>query len=189
MTGRVDNGRLLARGVIRHLRSLGFVALEQFVPAPGLRVDIIALGPKGEVWIIECKSSIADFRSDRKWQDYLQFCEQYFWAVDSDFPSEILPADTGLIIADPYDAHIRRMAPDIPIRPLPPARRKALTLKFARNAADRLQVLIDPRASDRFAPERGLYRKPPAKTSAENDPANDGLVENAANLVARIASP
>ncbi|MDE3239461.1 MAG: MmcB family DNA repair protein [Paracoccaceae bacterium] len=135
-------GQLLARGVCRHLLGHGFVSVVELVPAPGLRVDVMALGRKGEVWIVECKSSRADFTSDRKWQGYLEWCDRFFWAVDADFPTELLPEDSGLILADAYDAEILRMGPETK---LPGARRKAMTQKFARHAARRLQALRDPR--------------------------------------------
>lgn len=147
MTNELTAGQLLARGVCRHLRSFDFISIEEFVPTGGLRVDVMAMGPKGEIWVIECKSSKADFQSDSKWQGYLEWCDRYFWAVGSDFPSEMLPDDTGLIIADAYDAEILRIGPETK---LAPARRKKLTLKFARNAADRLQGFRDPRPSERF---------------------------------------
>jgi hypothetical protein len=134
-------GQLLARGVCRHLLSYDYVSVEELVPTPGRRVDVMALGPKGEIWIIECKSSRADFQSDNKWQDYLQWCDRYFWAVDQDFPSEILPNDTGLIVADAYDAAILRMGPE---HRLAPARRKSMIQKFARHAARRSQANRDP---------------------------------------------
>ena len=134
-------GQLLARGVCRHLRSLDFVCVEELVPTRGLRVDVMALGPKGEVWIVECKSSRADFQSDHKWQDYLEWCDRFFWAVDGDFPTELLPDGTGLIIADAYDGEVVRMAPE---DKLPAARRKVMVQKFARTAALRLQGLRDP---------------------------------------------
>jgi len=134
-------GQKLARGVARYLRSLGYASLEEFMPVRGLRVDVMALGPKGELWVIECKSSRADFQSDRKWQGYLEWCDRYFWAVDLEFPTDLLPEGTGLILADAYDAEIIRMALD---DPLAPARRKKLTLKFARDAARRLHGLRDP---------------------------------------------
>jgi hypothetical protein len=134
-------GQLLARGLCRHLLGHGFATVEELVPAPGLRVDVMALGPKGEVWVIECKSGLADFRSDRKWQGYLDWCDRFFWAVDADFPTEILPEETGLILADAYDAEIVRMGPETP---LAPARRKVMVQKFARHAALRLQALRDP---------------------------------------------
>ena len=75
-------GQLLARGVARHLVSHGFVCVEELVPARGLRVDVMALGPKGEIWVVECKSSRVDFTSDSKWQGYLEWCDRFFWAVD-----------------------------------------------------------------------------------------------------------
>ncbi|MGR3408516.1 MmcB family DNA repair protein [Roseovarius indicus] len=134
-------GQLLARGVCRHLAGHDFVCVEEFTPERGRRVDVMALGPKGEIWVIECKSSRADFMSDGKWEGYLDWCDRYFWAVDEAFPSELLPADTGLIMADAYDAKIIRMAPE---DKLPAARRTALTRRFARHAARRLQALRDP---------------------------------------------
>ena len=134
-------GQRLARGVCRHLRGLDFASLVEFIPAPGLRVDVMALGPRGEIWIVECKSSRVDFVSDRKWTGYLDWCDRFFWAVDIDFPGEILPLDAGLILADAFDAEIQRW-PET--RPLAAARRKALTLRFARVAASRLGALLDP---------------------------------------------
>lgn len=134
-------GQRLARGVARALRQSDFVSVEEMVPAPGLRVDLMALGPKGEIWVIECKSSRADFRADRKWQGYLEWCDRFFWAVDGDFPADLLPEGTGLILADAYDAEIVRMGPE---SPLPAARRKVMVQKFARHAALRLQGFRDP---------------------------------------------
>jgi hypothetical protein len=134
-------GQLLARGVARHLREYDFVSVLELVPTTGLRVDVMGFGPKGEIWIIECKSSRADFMTDKKWQGYLECCDRYFWAVDSDFPSELLPDGTGLIIADGYGAEIIRMGPEAK---LAPARRKVMVQKFARHAAKRAQAAQDP---------------------------------------------
>ena len=136
-------GQRLARGVSRALRALDFVSVEELVPSPGLRVDVMGLGPKGEIWVIECKSSRADYLADQKWQGYLEWCDRFFWAVDADFPTDLLPPETGLILADPYDAEIIRMSPETP---LAPARRKVMMQKFARHAALRLQGLRDPGA-------------------------------------------
>ena len=140
-------GQLLARGTCRHLASLDFVSVEELIPTPGLRVDIMALGPKSEVWVIECKSSRTDFTSDNKWEGYLDWCDRYFWAVDEAFPSELLPEDTGLIIADAYDAEIIRMAPE---HKLAPARRKVMVQKFARHAARRWHSARDPEFTGAF---------------------------------------
>ena len=134
-------GQRLARGACRHLSALGFACVEELVPSPGLRVDVMALGPKGEIWIVECKSSRADFQSDAKWQGYLAWCDRFFWAVDTAFPTELLPDETGLILADDYDAELIRMAPE---DKLPGPRRKAVTQIFARTAATRLHILRDP---------------------------------------------
>ena len=142
-------GQLLARGVCRHLIGHDFVSVEELTPSSGLRVDVMALGPKGEVWIIECKSSRADFQSDNKWQGYLEWCDRFCWAVDEEFPTDLLPEDTGLIIADAYDAEILRMAPEAK---LAPARRKVMVQKFARHAATRWHAARDPD----FIPSWGL---------------------------------
>lgn len=134
-------GQLLARGVARHLVSHGFACVEELVPTRGLRVDVMALGPKGEIWVVECKSSRADFTSDNKWQGYLEWADRFFWAVDDVFPTELLPDETGLIIADAYGGEILRMGPEIK---LAPARRKVMVQKFAFHAARRLHHLRDP---------------------------------------------
>ncbi|MEL7253714.1 MAG: MmcB family DNA repair protein [Pseudomonadota bacterium] len=136
-------GQLLARGVCRHLLQHDFACLEEFTPERGKRVDVMGLGPKGEIWVIECKSSRADYQSDGKWEGYLDWCDRYFWAVDDAFPTELLPLETGLIIADAYDAEIIRMAPE---SKLAGARRTALTRRFARQSAIRLQGQRDPGA-------------------------------------------
>lgn len=135
-------GQMLARGVCRHLLSYDFVCIEEFVPERGKRVDVMALGPKGEIWVVECKSSRADFTSDAKWEGYLNWCDRYFWAVDEGFPTDLLPEGSGLIIADAYSAEIIRMGDEIR---LAGARRTALMRKFARHAARRLQDFRDPR--------------------------------------------
>ena len=134
-------GQLLARGVCRHLVGHDFACIEEFSPERGKRVDVMALGPKGEIWVIECKSSRADFTSDSKWTGYLDWCDRYFWAVDAAFPTDLLPEGTGLIVADAYDAEILRMAPE---HCLAGARRTALTRRLARHAALRLNALRDP---------------------------------------------
>ena len=133
-------GQRLARGVCRALRQFDFVTVEELVPTPGLRVDVMALGPKGEIWVIECKSSRSDFVTDQKWQGYLEWCDRFFWAVPPDFPRDILPQDTGLILADAYGAEIVAMGPQ---NPLPAARRRAQTLRFARTASFRDQMARD----------------------------------------------
>ena len=134
-------GQLLARGVCRHLASHGFACVEELVPTRGLRVDVMALGPKGEVWVVECKSGRADFNADRKWHGYLEWADRFFWAVDEAFPTELLPDETGLIIGDAYGAEIIRMGEE---SRLAPARRKVMVQKFAFHAARRLQLLRDP---------------------------------------------
>lgn len=137
----VQPGQLLARGTARMLVTHGFTTIQELVPARGLRVDLMALGKKGEVWIVECKSGRADFRADNKWHGYLDWCDRFFWAVADDFPIEIIPDNTGLIVADAYGGEILRMGPE---EKLAPARRKTVVHKFAQTAARRLQALNDP---------------------------------------------
>ena len=143
MINDLQPGQILARGVTRHLQSYGFVSLQEFSPTRGLRADVMALGPRGEFWLVECKSSRVDFQTDRKWLGYLDWCDRYFWAVDDVFPTELLPKDSGLIIADGFDAEIIR---DGEVRRLAAARRKVLMLRFATAAARRLQRWTDPDA-------------------------------------------
>ena len=137
----VQPGQLLARGTARMLVTHGFTTIQELVPVRGLRVDLMALGKKGEVWIVECKSGRADFRADNKWRGYLDWCDRFFWAVADDFPMEIIPDNTGLIVADAYGGEILRMGPE---EKLAPARRKTVVHKFAQTAALRLQALNDP---------------------------------------------
>lgn len=146
MTAVLQPGQRLARGVVRHLRSHGLSCLTEFVPDRGLRVDVVAVDGGGEIWVVECKSSRADFNADSKWWNYLPWCDRFFWAVDRDFPLDLLPDETGILIADDYDAEILREAPQTK---LAAARRKALTLKIARTAMMRLTAAEDPRPARR----------------------------------------
>lgn len=136
-------GQRLARGVGRMLYGFGHASLAEFVPAKGLRVDVISIGPKGEIWIVECKSSRADFVADRKWQGYLEWCDRFFWACDTAFPQQMLPDGAGLILADAYGAELVRMPAETR---LAPARRNRLTRQIARVASSRVQALVDPQA-------------------------------------------
>lgn len=123
------------------MRACGNAVVSELPLSSGRRADIVILTRKGDLWIVEIKSSLADFRSDSKWGDYREHCDQLFFAVDDQFPHDVLPDDTGLIIADRYGAEIIREAPE---HRLSAARRKAVTLRFARAAAFRLQSAIDP---------------------------------------------
>ena len=98
-------------------------------------MDVLGLGPDGALWCVEVKSSRADFQSDAKWPEYLDWCDRFFFAVPVGFPEDLLPHDQGLIRTDAYDAEIMRMAEE---DPLSAPRRKSVTLRFARLAADRL---------------------------------------------------
>ena len=125
----------LARGVTRALHDLGQACLTEFTLRSGRRVDVIGLDPDGQLTIVEIKSSLEDFRADRKWRDYLDYCDRFFFAVAESFPQQVLPEDCGLMIADGYGAAVLREAP---LLPLAPARRRAQILRFAQAAAQRL---------------------------------------------------
>ena len=125
----------IARGVLRLLHNHSYVGVTEMTLANGRRADVAAIGPGGEITIIEIKSSIADFRSDQKWPEYQPFCDRFYFAVSQDFPHDLIPEETGLIIADAYGGAVIR-EPDI--EKLAAARRKAVTLRFARLAAARL---------------------------------------------------
>jgi hypothetical protein len=115
--------------------------------ASGRRADILALGRDGAVWIVEIKSSVADFRADGKWPGYRDFCDCFSFAVPGDFPTDILPPDAGLILADAFGADVVREAPE---HRLSGARRKAVLLRFAHAAAGRLHMLVDPHGATGF---------------------------------------
>jgi hypothetical protein len=131
----------ICTGSRRLLAGLGYASVTELALASGRRADIIALGPDGCIWIVEVKSSVADFRADRKWPEYRLFCDRFFFAVPGDFPAEILPEDAGLIVADGFGAALVREAPE---HRLAGARRKAVTLRFAHAAANRHHMLVDP---------------------------------------------
>lgn len=131
----------IQRGVRRYFASLGAVTLCELTLATWRRADVMALMPDGRLTIVEVKSSLADFRADSKWHEYRDWCDSFAFAVAPEFPLEILPEDAGLIVADAFGAEMLR-AP--PAHPLAPARRKAVTLRFARAAASRLHRLADP---------------------------------------------
>jgi len=136
------------RGVRRLFAQLGHVTMPEFTLANGRRADIIALSPGGALTIVEIKSSVADFRADRKWPDYEDFCDHFYFAIPETVPFDILPEDRGVIIADSFGAAILREASR---HPLAGARRKAVTLRFAHAAASLLHALADP---DRIADGR-----------------------------------
>ena len=141
-SGESDPGRLLARGVCRALADHGLATLTEFTLASGRRVDVIGLDRRGQVTIVEIKTCLEDFRSDRKWPEYLAYCDRFFFAVAEDFPRHVLPADCGLMAADPYGALILRESPDFRLNA---ARRRAQGLRFGLVAAERLGRLVDPR--------------------------------------------
>src|SRR5258708_13753060 len=131
----------VARGSTRLLHSLGFSVVPELPLASGRRADLVALGAAGEIWIVEIKSSIADFRADRKWIDYRLHCDRLFFATTLEVPCEIFPPDVGLIVADAFGASVVCEAPE---HRLYGPTRKSMMLAFARAPALRLSALADP---------------------------------------------
>ncbi|MGA0605718.1 DNA repair putative endonuclease MmcB [Phenylobacterium sp. VNQ135] len=129
---RPETTAAVTRGAARFLTALGYAPLAEVTLPNGRRADLMALGPKGEVFIVEVKSGVDDFRTDQKWHEYLPYCDAFAFAVAPEFPRDILPDEPGLIVADGFGGAILREAP---VTPLAGARRKALTLAFARLAA------------------------------------------------------
>ena len=132
---------VLARGVRRTLTDLGYASLTEFTLRSGRRVDVIGLDAGGAIAIVEIKSSLEDFRADRKWREYLDYCDRFFFAVPEGFPRQVMPEDCGLMVADAYGAAILREAPELPLNP---ARRRAQILRFAQTAARRLSDVTEP---------------------------------------------
>jgi hypothetical protein len=131
----------VARGTMRLLLSYGFCCVSELPLPSGRRADLVALDASGEIWIVEIKSSVADFRADHKWMDYRAHCDRLFFATTLEVPCEIFPQDTGLIVADAFGGQIVCEAPQ---HKLAAPTRKSMMLRVAQCAALRLQSLIDP---------------------------------------------
>jgi hypothetical protein len=131
----------IARGTARLLRSLGFACISELPLPSGRRADLVALNERGEIWIIEIKSSVEDLRADHKWQDYRAHCDRLFFAFTQDLPCASFPQETGLIIADAYGAHLECEAP---LHRLSAPTRKLMMVRFALTSAQRMNRLIDP---------------------------------------------
>jgi hypothetical protein len=129
---RPETTATVTRGAARFLTSLGYAPLAEVCLPNGRRADLMALGRKGEILIVEVKSSVEDFRTDQKWHEYQPYCDAFAFAVAPEFPREILPQEPGLIVADGFGGAILREAP---VAALAGARRKALTVAFGRLAA------------------------------------------------------
>ncbi len=131
---RPETTQAVTRGAARLLIDMGYAPLLEVCLPNGRRADVMAVGRKGDIVICEVKSGLEDYRVDRKWGEYAPFCDAFFFAVEPEFPRNILPDHPGLIVADGFGGAVVR---DAPVSPLAPARRKALTLAFARLGAMR----------------------------------------------------
>lgn len=131
----------VTRAAMRFCALRGWAPVEQ-VPLPdGRRADILALQPTGDFVILEVKSCARDYLSDAKWPDYRAWCDRLYFAVDLDFPQDLLPEDAGLVVAEDREAALLREAPE---HRLAPARRRSLLHRYAMLAGGRLAALSDP---------------------------------------------
>ncbi len=130
----------VARGVSRLLVAEGYSPILEFTLPNGRRLDVAAIGPGGEMLGIEIKVALADLRGDSKWPEYLDYCDLFYFAIPPDFPPEHVPNATGLIVADRYGGAIIKEAE---AQALHASRRKAVTISFARAAAERLSRTLD----------------------------------------------
>jgi hypothetical protein len=136
----MENAMGVARGVSRLLIQEGYSPILEFTLANGRRLDVAAIGGDGTMVGVEIKVALADLRGDQKWPEYLEFCELFYFAIPPDFPDEYVPPGTGLIVADRYGGAIVRPSPRTVLHP---SRRKAVTLSFARVAAERLNQVLE----------------------------------------------
>ena len=130
----------VARGVSRLLLEQGYSPVLEFTLPNGRRLDVAAVGPGGEMLGVEIKVALADLRGDNKWPEYLDYCDLFYFAVPPDFPHEHVPHQTGLIVADRYGGAIIKPAE---AQTLHASRRKAVTIGFARVAAERLSRTLE----------------------------------------------
>ncbi|WP_281976951.1 MmcB family DNA repair protein [Pseudorhizobium flavum] len=126
---------MVRRGLQILLDEMRHATLPELVLANGRRADLVTVSEKGEIWIIEIKTSVEDFRVDCKWPDYRAYCDRLFFATHREVPLDIFPEECGLLLSDGYGAHLMR---DAPCHRLAPATRKSLMLNFSRAAARRL---------------------------------------------------
>lgn len=135
-----DIAAKLARGVSRAFEEFGYGCLTEVPLGSGRRADVMAINDKGETVIVEIKSCLTDFRTDGKWHEYREWCDQFYFAVAQDFPRETIPDECGLIIADAYWAEIVRAAEP---HPLHASRRRAQLIRFGLIASQRLRRAND----------------------------------------------
>lgn len=136
-----DTALAVARGTSRLLRSFGFSCVGEMSLPSGRRADLVAMNARGEIWIVEIKSSVEDLRADHKWHEYRAHCDRLFFAFTSEMNCGLFPSDTGLIVADAYGAYLHCEAPE---HRLPAATRKAMIVAFGLLAARRINRMVDP---------------------------------------------
>jgi hypothetical protein len=135
---RPETTRSITRGARRFLRASGFAVLSELPLPNGRRADLVALASDGGLRIVEVKSCHADFKADVKWAHYRECCDRFYFAIPAELDGDLFPADAGLIVADAHGGMLLREAP---VRPLPPASRRAMLVRFGAQAAERYCAL------------------------------------------------
>ncbi len=162
LMSKLDTQRItdaVARMLIRE-RNNG--VLREFKLKVRRRVDLIALSSKGHIAIVEIKSTPQDFLSDKKWTEYIEWADEFYFGVGEDFPVEILPEAerAGIIITDGFDCHEVQPAP---FKKLNGLRRSTLIREIAKVSMRRVEYNCN-----------GLLRNP---NSASLDLSNHQNVE------------
>lgn len=138
LSSRPETTRHVTRGARRYLRACGFAVIAELPLPNGVRADLVALAPDGGLRIVEVKSSIEDYRADRKWTRYRDYCDRFYFAIPTELDAALFPGDAGLIVADAHGAMLAREAPSLR---LAPASRKAMLVRFGALAAERYCAL------------------------------------------------
>ena len=132
----VDDAKGLVLGVQALFYDLGYCSITEMRLSSGRRVDVIGLDRRGRFAVAEIKTNLADLRSDQKWPEYLAFCDVFYFAVPVNFPIEIVPTETGLIVADQFGGEILRPSQH---HIMTMGRRNRQIMQFARTAGMRLR--------------------------------------------------
>jgi hypothetical protein len=135
---RPETTRHVTRGARRFLRARGFAVIGELPLPNARRADLVALAPDGGLRIVEVKSCQEDFRLDRKWRFYLDYCDRFYFAIPAELDAGLFPEDAGLIIADRHGGMLMREAPALR---LAPASRRAMLVRFGAQAAERYCAL------------------------------------------------
>ena len=130
------NTQRITDAIARSYYEQGDGVLREFKLRVKRRVDLVTLNDEGLITIIEIKSSVSDFRSDKKWNEYIEWADQFYFGVGHNFPIEILPKEHGIITTDGFDTY--KVQPS-PVQKLNGARRNTLVRRLAKASMRRIE--------------------------------------------------